>query len=166
MVLREPMYLSNRMTRTPRRVRAKRTKRMTLKLLLFISYRDFEATWLIDYNISKDHGLGPCIGQHVGTCGNDLSCTLLYVRTVSVVCVCVYFPSLLTSVATEAQPAPCPGFFPAPSLTEWWPNVAQCSPISTRYQDISSKQDYPLNLWQLTTHRSQPLSHSEFGPDG
>ena len=37
MVRREPMYLNSRMTRTPRKVLATRTKRMTLKLLLFIS---------------------------------------------------------------------------------------------------------------------------------
>ena len=37
MVRREPMYLKSRMTRTPRKVLATRTKRMTRKLLLFIS---------------------------------------------------------------------------------------------------------------------------------
>lgn len=37
MVRREPMYFNSRMTRTPRKVLATRTKRMTRKLLLFIS---------------------------------------------------------------------------------------------------------------------------------
>lgn len=37
MARREPMYFNSRMTRTPRKVLATRTKRMTRKLLLFIS---------------------------------------------------------------------------------------------------------------------------------